>query len=570
LTDWATTRPKWVRPLLLSASLLVAVVVGALWAVGLPYRAIVDRHAISVVGGQAYAAPLPNSWPFQLASDMPETPESSVLQLYEDGRRLGPDHTAHEQIRRIGRGAYSHWGGALIFSTSDGSDPRSNGHTYYVVARQGLASAPLVISLILAGMASIWLLPAAEVWRRRAAGRLTRTDRSPPGLRTVFAYAAIALATWAVVSLPYGWAMLRPPDAAPGGSFGVIRRSAWYKQNAGQFDVVFLGDSRTYCGIHPELIDPLLGVRSINLAQFANWLPTQYPLIRDLVGSIPQGTTVVWSVGHQNFLAANNIQRVYPIDWWTALQYLAWRVPTAGLFDNVAYYNPLLRLWSDRGLIQRRWTDTLRGDAPLNLPSVFPAAYGATFRPMGTGAAQSPLEGEAAAIQSRYAQDPHVQSIYTISDGGRINSVVLYLMGGGYYRIELDPDYFRRKQRELAPPPMSDVQAAATALPEPDPGLIRLFDAILDQFAAHHVALVVNEIDEAPFNYANPILRLKWRKLMDQVIRPRVEARHFTYVRPDTAFLRDDDYFDYNHMNSSGSGLYAAALSAALRPILRK
>lgn len=569
-TDRATTGPQWIRRLLLPACLLVTAVIGALWGVGLPYRAVVDRHAISVIGGHAYAAPLPDSWLFQLTSDTPEAQEASLGELYEGERRLGPAHALHEEIRRIGLGAYSHWGDSLIFSTSDNSDPRDNGHTYYVVARQRLASAaPLVISLILTGMAALWLLPSAEAWRRREASRLTRMDRSPQGFRTSLAYAAMAVATWAVVSLLYGWAMLRPPEAAPGASFGVIQRSVWYKQNAGRFDVVFLGDSRTFCGIQPELIDPLLGVRSINLAQFANWLPTQYPLIRDLVGSIPPGTTVVWSVGHQNFLAANSIQRVYPIDWRTALQYLAWRVPTAGLFDNVAHYNPLLRLWSDRGSIRQRWTEILHSDAPLNLPSLFPAAHAATFRPMGTGTAQSPLEGEAT-VRSRYAQDPHVQSIFTVSDRGQINSVVLYLMGGGYYRIELDPDYFRRKQQEFAPPPMSDAQAAATALPEPDPGLMRLFDAILDQFAAHHVALVVNEIEEAPFMYANPIMRLKWREFMDQLIRPRVEARHFTYIRPDTASLRDDDYFDYNHLNSSGSELYAAALSAVLRPILRK
>jgi hypothetical protein len=290
-------------------------------------------------------------------------------------------------------------------------------------------------------------------------------------------------------------------------------------------------------------------------------------LVRDLVGSIPRGTTVVWSVGHLNFFASNSVQRVYPIDWRTALQYVAWRVPTAGLFDNVAFYNPLLRLWSERGSIRRRWFETLHSDAPASLPSLFPAAHAAPFPPATTDAAQSPSDGEAA-IRSRYGEDPHVQSISTVSDGGAINSVVLYLIGGGYYRIELAPAYFRRKQREFAPQPKSDAQAAATTLPEPDPGLVHVFDAILDQFAAHHVTLVVNEIEEAPFMYANPMMRVKWREFMDRVIRPRVEARRFIYLRPDTASLGDDDYFDYNHLNSKGSGLYAISLSAALRPIL--
>ena len=61
----------------------------------------------------------------------------STLRIFEDGRELGPAHSWHSDIRGLGIGRFSHWGGtdgtspsALYFSASDNSDPRRNGRTY--------------------------------------------------------------------------------------------------------------------------------------------------------------------------------------------------------------------------------------------------------------------------------------------------------------------------------------------------------------------------------------------------------------------------------------------------------
>jgi hypothetical protein len=59
--------------------------------------------------------------------------ELSRLELHEDGRALGPAHSPHASIAQIGRGLYSHWSGELLFSTSDNSDPNTNGRRYLVV-----------------------------------------------------------------------------------------------------------------------------------------------------------------------------------------------------------------------------------------------------------------------------------------------------------------------------------------------------------------------------------------------------------------------------------------------------
>lgn len=57
---------------------------------------------------------------------------TSTLLLYENDRLLTPSHALHDVIRQVGGGAYSHWSGVLRFSTSDGSDPRTNGRRYWV------------------------------------------------------------------------------------------------------------------------------------------------------------------------------------------------------------------------------------------------------------------------------------------------------------------------------------------------------------------------------------------------------------------------------------------------------
>jgi hypothetical protein len=89
-----------------------------------------------------------------VASDSLSFPWQSTLQLYEDGKELGPVHSLHDDIRNIGGGRYSHWGNALgngyiIFSTSDNTDPRSNGRTYSIrfIAVPGLLLFGLAIAV---------------------------------------------------------------------------------------------------------------------------------------------------------------------------------------------------------------------------------------------------------------------------------------------------------------------------------------------------------------------------------------------------------------------------------------
>lgn len=73
--------------------------------------------------GYAYRAEVPAD----LVSD---AEGKSRLVVFEDGVPLARPHTLHDDVRTKGLGAYSHWNGAVLFSTSDNTDPRTNGRRY--------------------------------------------------------------------------------------------------------------------------------------------------------------------------------------------------------------------------------------------------------------------------------------------------------------------------------------------------------------------------------------------------------------------------------------------------------
>ncbi len=78
-------------------------------------------------------------WTYRLPADVPlgdtEINQDVPTLLLEDGRLLGPAHTPHKEIWERGDGRYSHWGPAVYLSTSDNSDPNTNGRRYVAVCR---------------------------------------------------------------------------------------------------------------------------------------------------------------------------------------------------------------------------------------------------------------------------------------------------------------------------------------------------------------------------------------------------------------------------------------------------
>jgi len=115
----------------LSLVLLFLLISGRIPGAGQWFRALFRRRyradlaTIDHERGRCFIAPVPE-W---LTSDSDGV---SRLVVLEDGRALPLGHAAHEDIRSLGCGRYSHWGPSVYFSPSDGTDPRTNGRRYSV------------------------------------------------------------------------------------------------------------------------------------------------------------------------------------------------------------------------------------------------------------------------------------------------------------------------------------------------------------------------------------------------------------------------------------------------------
>jgi 2-polyprenyl-3-methyl-5-hydroxy-6-metoxy-1,4-benzoquinol methylase len=68
-----------------------------------------------------------------LADNTTPSQDTSPVFFYEDKQQLGFPHSLHADIIKFGGGRFSHWGQELLFSTSDASDPRTNGRKYDIV-----------------------------------------------------------------------------------------------------------------------------------------------------------------------------------------------------------------------------------------------------------------------------------------------------------------------------------------------------------------------------------------------------------------------------------------------------
>jgi hypothetical protein len=68
------------------------------------------------------------------ADDPAEVHGHSPVIVYEGDQPLGPAHSTFADISKLGHGHFTYWiGQGLFFSTSDGSDPNSNGRRYWAV-----------------------------------------------------------------------------------------------------------------------------------------------------------------------------------------------------------------------------------------------------------------------------------------------------------------------------------------------------------------------------------------------------------------------------------------------------
>jgi SAM-dependent methyltransferase len=118
--------------------------------------------------GHCWIAYLPQ---WRHLADSSEAPQGSPLMLYENGVPFPEAHVPHQHIRSEGGGLFSHWQDALFFSTSDNSDPNTNGRQYVYTVDPS------------------FYRPPARVWSDSRPVNLSQRDASPEGIAKDVAYA---------------------------------------------------------------------------------------------------------------------------------------------------------------------------------------------------------------------------------------------------------------------------------------------------------------------------------------------------------------------------------------------
>ena len=222
LTLAATGLSLWLmrgRAVAVASSLVLVAAVTAVvirW-IGIPAEGTIDTASIARRGDSpVWVAPLPyaTSWLRPLA-DVEGAPPRSDLELLENGRPLGPAHADSPALER-GGGAFSHTsdGSSVAFTTTDSSDPRSNGRIYSYRTRLR-ASLRDAVNLALA----FCLLTLWGLIRKHRASWMPVSDRGGAPMAQVFlkALSSLRVLAWMaalVLTLWLGWSGWSPEVAA--------------------------------------------------------------------------------------------------------------------------------------------------------------------------------------------------------------------------------------------------------------------------------------------------------------------------------------------------------------------
>lgn len=141
-----------------------------------PISVHLDSAAMKVVEGTAHA------FTVSFAGSPGDTVLNprSRLTLTEDGRPLILKQRLPDVVFRKGQGAWCHSPGRIFFSSSDATDPRSNGRSY-VVHEPLLYSRPVGYGAIAALIAALWGLRRAP--NRRVSHSVATSESPAPAIR---------------------------------------------------------------------------------------------------------------------------------------------------------------------------------------------------------------------------------------------------------------------------------------------------------------------------------------------------------------------------------------------------
>ncbi len=257
-------------------TLSVAALLGILAAQTMPPTKtfFIDPATVTKREGHAFATELQIStpWPYVPASDAEGVVLASRLDLFEDGKPLGPGHLVHTAISQKGKGSFSHWKNMLVFSSSDGSDVRTNGRAYG--GRVTLKIRPavwkfIVLVMLLTGFFLFRpTLGARLAWLLGRTAPTTKTSEVPATGVFRFKPLTVALAACAIAVgiVVFNWAAGRSMTFGIAGFLPVSDALGYYRcatSIGASSDFPFVNPPAEWCGrrvLYPSMLATMLAI----------------------------------------------------------------------------------------------------------------------------------------------------------------------------------------------------------------------------------------------------------------------------------------------------------------------
>jgi hypothetical protein len=351
-----------------------------------------------------------------------------------------------------------------------------------------------------------------------------------------------------------------------------VNKLAFYRAHKNEFNLVFLGDSRTYTDIRSDIIDADTHRHSISLASFGLWLPVQYLQFRDVLPIIPPHTTVVWSLSHISFQPIGDrwwIPGQYDFPFFTAIKYIFEGYPFKRIIEEYeqAPYSPIRHLTKvyngflttmDTVLWQSNTANTnvIAANTNLNPPTAITKHY------------RAPTETEIQKVTKQWQSKKYIIDVKPVKDGDLTTSLEALTDGGSYIRIELIPQYFKDKTASLSTPQKNIKNFICNY--QPNPVYWATFLRMLRLAKENNINLIVNRVEDNPSQFTSVEERDCYRNFMNTVVKTTIEKYGFRFLSLDSAFnqLKDTDYFDPGHLNSVGDEKYSNQLGPALASMI--
>ncbi|MBL7912853.1 MAG: hypothetical protein JNJ41_17450 [Bacteroidia bacterium] len=332
--------------------------------------------------------------------------------------------------------------------------------------------------------------------------------------------------------------------------------------------MLYFGDSRTYTNINNLQLDTLLNTSSYNIAMWANWFPNQYAFLQDLLPEVPDGTTLIYSLGHQNFYFGE-VQDSYPINAERAKEYYTWGFTIEDLKKPLRQSQtiPSPNLLVCHGEVNNWFSKKLK--------KFLAVVFSGNKKTKEIAENLQSSQGIVATssfdkLKNNLANDPEVEKIVDFKQRDTITSYEVYWRRGNYWRVELDSLYFRNKQRQNILTNLKEMKFENWQKFTIDERYWKNFQAIIALLKKHQKRLniIFNEVVEAPNQYLVNN-RSVYEKVMDTKVKGYIQQNGFQYIKVYANDLPDHYYFDYNHLNNKGCCVYSARLADTLKTHLK-